>query len=164
MPVSQPRSRSISRSEAWSVWQAIWLATTETVLHWLNRIMSNTFRDDYRARLVRRSVPFDSRLEDCLADKGQTDQPLWRYVDDELVRESIGRLPAPMGRLVELHLAGTSYTEMAQRLEVPMGTVCSRLRRARLRLRGWLLDHEGNGSRGAAAGAARATHPRKGTP
>jgi RNA polymerase sigma-70 factor (ECF subfamily) len=113
--------------------------TAETALRWLSRIMYNAFCDICRARAVRCAVPFDSLLENRLTIDEAADRPPWRDLDDETVRASIKRLPRQMRFMLELQLSGMSYAEMAQLLEIPMGTAGSRLMRARERLRTLLV-------------------------
>lgn len=60
----------------------------------------------------------------------------WREAVRQEIRQTILRLPLPYREaLVLAHVAGFSYKEMARILEVPMGTVMSRLFRARRMLR-----------------------------
>ncbi|MGA8049993.1 MAG: sigma factor-like helix-turn-helix DNA-binding protein, partial [Burkholderiales bacterium] len=57
------------------------------------------------------------------------------------VRAEIERLPLGQRQVVTLvDLEGFSYAEVGQILEVPVGTVMSRLCRAREALRGRLID------------------------
>jgi len=57
------------------------------------------------------------------------------------VRASIEQLPQPLREVVTLaDLAGFSYAEIAQIVDVPIGTVMSRLFRARKNLKDQLLE------------------------
>jgi RNA polymerase sigma-70 factor (ECF subfamily) len=68
------------------------------------------------------------------------DSPLQRALIEE-VRAATLRLPRPYREAIVLaHIAGFSYREMSQILEIPVGTVMSRLFRARRLLRDALAD------------------------
>ena len=68
------------------------------------------------------------------------DSPLQRALIEE-VRAATLRLPRPYREaIVMAHVAGFSYREMSQILEIPVGTVMSRLFRARRMLRDALSD------------------------
>ena len=55
---------------------------------------------------------------------------------------AVAALPAPMREVVAaVDLAGMTYAEAATALRIPIGTVMSRLYRARARLAGALDDH-----------------------
>src|SRR5262249_55532400 len=60
---------------------------------------------------------------------------LLRVEDQQLVCHALGRLPAEFREVIVLReLEGLSYKEIAQIVAIPMGTVMSRLARARERL------------------------------
>ena len=55
---------------------------------------------------------------------------------------AVAALPEPMREVVAaVDLAGMTYAEAASELRIPIGTVMSRLYRARTRLAGALGDH-----------------------
>lgn len=61
-----------------------------------------------------------------------------------LVREGIDALPEPFRSILVMREYGDlSYEQLAETLEVPKGTVESRLFRARMRLRDWLVERLG---------------------
>lgn len=105
---------------------------------WLFTILYNEFING-RRRLMRRGSM--TSIDELMTEPSiQEDQEQNLHVKD--VMDGIGRLPADHRAV--LLLVGTedlSYEEAARVLGVPIGTVMSRLSRARERLRG-LLNHD----------------------
>ena len=74
---------------------------------------------------------------------------------DERVKEAVEGLPEPFRMpLLLFSVGGLSYQEIADTLEIPIGTVMSRLHRARKQLRGQLLDYAREHGLAPPAGAA----------
>jgi RNA polymerase sigma-70 factor (ECF subfamily) len=97
---------------------------------WLFGIMKNAWIDDRRARGRRGEValPEDSG-EHPAVSPGDTDASLWS------VSEAMSKLPEDQRLAVALVLVeGMSYKEAAQVLEIPIGTLTSRLARGRAAL------------------------------
>ena len=93
----------------------------------------------------------DVELERLAATSiGDEDDPEHHVVDpvfDARVRDALDALPDRFRLPVELvDLAGLSYQEAAAQLDVPVGTVMSRLHRARKRMRNQ-LEKEGYGTK-----------------
>ena len=66
----------------------------------------------------------------------QPDRALDDRERDQRVRAALGHLPPPQTRVLELSFfEGLAHMEIAHRLEIPLGTVKSRLRLAMARLR-----------------------------
>lgn len=105
---------------------------------WLFGILTNCWRDYLRSR--RDSVEFDE--EDYTHDI-TPEQVNARYQVVTSVRAAIARLPLGQRQVVTLvDLEGFSYAEVAEILEIPAGTVMSRLCRARRALKD-ALEHSG---------------------
>ncbi len=108
---------------------------------WLLAIVRNAALTLRRRRgRDRDTAPID--VAEDLPGSGDTPEAaLIRAVSQAQVREAIARLD-PLFRevLVKRELEGLSYAEIAAALEVPAGTVMSRLARARAQLRQWLGD------------------------
>jgi RNA polymerase sigma-70 factor (ECF subfamily) len=111
---------------------------------WVYRIMTRTYIDKFRRRKRIDQVPFDEDLADGavseLSDPGSDPQEaLERTATSAPVWEALNRLPAEFRATVVLcDMEGASYEEAARALGCPVGTVRSRLHRARELLRMWL--------------------------
>ena len=103
---------------------------------WLCRILSNLHRDHLRAR--RDSVPCE---EAGLVSDDDPEQELGRQQLVASVRMAMQLLSDDHRKVITLvDLMGCSYAEVAEILDVPVGTVMSRLYRGRERLK-TLLDN-----------------------
>jgi len=97
---------------------------------WLFGIMKNAWIDDRRARGRRAevAVPEDSG-EHPAVSPGDTNASLWS------VSEAMSKLPEDQRLAISLVLVeGMSYKEAAELLEIPIGTLTSRLARGRASL------------------------------
>lgn len=101
---------------------------------WLLRILANCVRD--HARLRRGHVEL-AAVEETLAAAGPTPEEAQASVQLALrVRRAVGELPLGQRQVVTLvDLEGCSYAEVGAILEIPIGTVMSRVCRARQALR-----------------------------
>jgi RNA polymerase sigma-70 factor (ECF subfamily) len=104
---------------------------------WLLAIVRNTCRtwlEKNRPRQVRGSLPDDDTLAAVSSESNPVSLAI-RRADRELVREVIEELPLEYREAIVLReLEGLSYREIAEIVEAPLGTVMSRLSRARERL------------------------------
>ncbi len=97
---------------------------------WLTRIMANLFRDQFRKQKEETSQDFEPVSEETPEEV--TDRSLLA----QRTREAIDSLNDDHRQIITLvDLSGFSYADTAQILDVPVGTVMSRLSRARKRLR-----------------------------
>lgn len=120
---------------------------------WLLRIQTNIFINKYRKRQKERAV-FDSRQVDDLlprlAVEEQTylppetrDEFLKQIIGDEVLR-ALDELPFEFRMTILLaDMHDLSYKEIAEVLECPVGTVMSRLHRARKLLQARLFEYAG---------------------
>jgi RNA polymerase sigma-70 factor (ECF subfamily) len=112
---------------------------------WLLRTVTNACYDELRRRKRRPSVPLEPQVDETeemesprwLADPSLS--PEQRLEADELehaIQHCLDALPAEFRVVVVLaDIQGLDYTEVASTVRSPLGTVKSRLARARLRLR-----------------------------
>jgi RNA polymerase sigma factor (sigma-70 family) len=112
---------------------------------WLLRTVTNACYDELRRKKRRPAVP----LEPDTGDGEELDTPRWladpslspeqELEADELehaIQHCLNALPAEFRTVVVLaDIQGLDYSEVAVSVRVPLGTIKSRLARARLRLR-----------------------------
>ena len=119
---------------------------------WLMRMVTNACYDEFRRQKRRPTTPLEPETSDgeeidsprWLADPNMT--PAERSEADELehaIQHCLNALPADFRTVVVLaDIQGMDYSEVATAAHVPLGTIKSRLARARLRLRECLRGFE----------------------
>jgi RNA polymerase sigma-70 factor, ECF subfamily len=103
------------------------------LLSWLFSIMHSVWLNELRAAQRRREGSLDTGVQvDAFEDQGSSGDPEYQLLCRQIV-DAVEALPEAQ-RVVMILVAveGFSYREAAQILEVPIGTVMSRLSRARL--------------------------------
>ena len=118
---------------------------------WLYRIVSNVCLDFLRSKNRRPTVSLsveDDDGEDAQLDVADESQSPELLLDRKLTRDSVRRgldsLPPDYRQILLLReIQGLSYDEIAQALSLEVGTVKSRIYRARKRLCTFLID-DGN--------------------
>ena len=119
---------------------------------WLYRILTNTYINMYRAR-QRRPQETDlgdvedlylykriGSIEAALASRSAEDQLFDLFTDDE-VKQALEDLPENFRLPVLLaDVEGFSYKEIAEMLDIPIGTVMSRLHRGRKAMQRALVE------------------------
>jgi RNA polymerase sigma factor (sigma-70 family) len=85
------------------------------------------------------TTPFDEELHSTGCDEGNPEHLVIQRADRHALREALAELPTEFREVIVLReLEGLSYKEIAGIAAVPLGTVMSRLARARKRLQGRL--------------------------
>jgi RNA polymerase sigma-70 factor (ECF subfamily) len=111
---------------------------------WLNRILTNTFINDYHARRLRPEVLGLEGIDDFPQSAGIARDPaevVLAGFPDEVLASALASVPLPFLRVVLLaDVEGRSYKEIAEMIGAPIGTVMSRLHRGRKALRDVLLE------------------------
>lgn len=118
---------------------------------WLYRILTNCFLDLRKKEKSRQALSLESALQTA-------DGELERQVEDDsptpydraemgeresAVQLAVEQLPEyQRAMIIMYHGEGLAYEEIAEALDLPIGTVKSRLNRARLSLREILADQE----------------------
>lgn len=116
---------------------------------WLYRILTNCYLDFRKREKSRQHESLDAAVQ---VDGGEVQR---QYVDESdgpeeiaernaretAVREALGSMPEyQQAMLVMYHVETLSYEEISEALDLPIGTVKSRLNRARLALRDHLAQ------------------------
>jgi len=121
---------------------------------WLLRILTNVFINKCRKKSIRNEVQYDESSDDeqqfSLFD--ELSQPFFwwgnperevmnRFLDEDL-RRALSALPEQSRSIVVMcDVEGYTYEEIAELLNTPIGTIRSRLSRARSQLQRHLFDH-----------------------
>jgi RNA polymerase sigma-70 factor, ECF subfamily len=114
------------------------------LLSWLFSIMHSVWLNELRAAQRRREGSLDGGVQiEELEDQGSSGDPEYQLLCRQIV-DAVEALPEAQ-RVVMILVAveGFSYREAAQILEVPIGTVMSRLSRARLSVGSRFLHRPG---------------------
>jgi RNA polymerase sigma factor (sigma-70 family) len=108
---------------------------------WLLAIVRNRCYDSLRHKGVReQTTPFDQELHDTRQASPDPEASLLQRERAGLLRQALAELPSDLREVLVLReLEELSYKEIANIVGVPMGTVMSRLSRARKRLQEILL-------------------------
>jgi RNA polymerase sigma factor (sigma-70 family) len=102
---------------------------------WIFQILKNTFLDS-RSKPGQRLTQAIESEEDLPAVSTTPESLLMRRADADAVRGAIEQLPAIFQEVILLYdLEEASYREIAELLSIPLGTVMSRLARARKTVR-----------------------------
>ncbi|MBL8059740.1 MAG: sigma-70 family RNA polymerase sigma factor [Chthonomonas sp.] len=111
---------------------------------WLYRIITNCYLDSRKKERNRPTISLDNAVatdegefERQVEDSGATpDEEVEKFERERLVQRALLRIPDyQRAMLVMYHVENLSYEEIAEALDLPIGTVKSRLNRARLSLR-----------------------------
>jgi RNA polymerase sigma-70 factor (ECF subfamily) len=104
---------------------------------WLFAILRNCFLKDRQRRRPLLAADLELRIDTIPA------APQKEEIDRDRLQDALNQLPDAF-RLatVMFYFEECSYKEIAERLDVPIGTVMSRLARARANLRSMLLKPE----------------------
>ncbi len=116
---------------------------------WMYRILRNSFLSSRTG--LKTMVALDGETDESLLPVENTtpESNLLELADREMVQQALADLPVHFREILLLcEVEEMSYQEIAESLAIPMGTVMSRLSRARKALRGWLLKKVEGGRHG----------------
>ena len=115
---------------------------------WIYQILRNTFLTSRTGLKSTATVPLESGNDQQIipAAKDTPESILLQRSDQQVVQEALGRLPVPYREVLLLcEFEEMSYQEISATLSIPIGTVMSRLSRARRALRVAVQELQGVG-------------------
>jgi len=143
-------------TKAWANWDRF--EKSGSLGAWLSRILVNTFISRHRHQKVVDATAARPDIVEHLFDPSRVEQSAspersWsRAAFSDEVLAALDLLPEHYREIVELvDIRGLSYKEAAEALECPLGTVMSRLHRARRLLRDSLRNFAAESGIGLAA-------------
>jgi len=112
---------------------------------WLLTIVRNTcYTWLQKNRLLRQADPIEDKLDELGTDFLDPEVLLLQHLDSQTVRNALQELPVEFREVVVLReMEALSYKEIANVVDIPIGTVMSRLKRGRERLHKLLASHMG---------------------
>lgn len=114
------------------------LRKTESVRSWLFTILRRRF-----LKVVRRKKAIAAGSIELNVENIPAKEPAAETIDREALQRALDELPATYRAVVTMfYYEDCSYREIAEKLEVPMGTVMSRLARAKGHLRAALFGSD----------------------
>lgn len=112
---------------------------SENFKGWMYTIMRNLFINNYR-RSVRELNFIDTDFAEYVYNQAAQEERFEEIYDLKLLHKIIKDLPEDIRRPFMMFVAGMKYKEIAEKMELPIGTVKSRLFFARKRLKRDLRD------------------------
>jgi RNA polymerase sigma-70 factor (ECF subfamily) len=103
---------------------------------WLLAIVRNTYYTwIQRNRLQETATPFDEEQDTHISEAPDPEMLLLQETDKQILRHALGKLPTEFLEVIVLReFEELSYQQIADLVQIPLGTVMSRLARARRRL------------------------------
>ena len=108
---------------------------------WLLAIVRNTYYSWLRQRSVQPPLTEDGEIDEVDDAVPNPENVLLQNADRQLLKAALEELPAEFREAIVLReMEGLSYKEIADIASVPIGTIMSRLARARKRLQSYLTN------------------------
>lgn len=135
---NQALAEEVTQDVFMKLWQkpTRWNPVLGKLSSWLLATTRNAAIDRvrYEQRRPERIAPPVEEMVHLASDERGVDDPLW--ADGQLLSQLLARLPDEQRQLIELSFyQGYTHSELAERLNMPLGTVKTRLRAGLKRLR-----------------------------
>jgi RNA polymerase sigma-70 factor (ECF subfamily) len=106
---------------------------------WLYTIMRNIFINGYKRKKLQQQVS-QAAQQDFIMNSIPSEDAVNGGMDYQEMTKSIANLPQEYKKPFQMYLDGYHYDEIAQNMEIPIGTVKSRIFHARQKLMQTLKD------------------------
>ncbi|MEX1191120.1 MAG: RNA polymerase sigma factor [Brumimicrobium sp.] len=108
---------------------------------WIFTIMRNIFINQYRRKVKSKTI-FDNSTDLFLLNSSteKRDSP-YNHITNEEIQKQLEKLSEEYKAPFEMHYLGFKYKEIAEKLDIPIGTVKSRIFIARKKLMDLLPDY-----------------------
>jgi RNA polymerase sigma-70 factor (ECF subfamily) len=115
------------------------------VKQWLLKILLNCYRNKVKKRRRQDNILDIELTEDLIRSasvRAYDQEKVFEQLPDKEIEEALGKLPSAFRLVILLaDVEGLSYREIAEMIRCSVGTVASRLFRARQLMRGYLEDY-----------------------
>jgi len=110
---------------------------------WAFTIMSSTWKNEIRSRVVRQGNGFSDI--DALTDSSSENKRDRTFLYEQVFKQVMLLPENQRAAIVLVYVEGIKYQQAAEILDIPLGTLMSRLARARLALAEYFDDEQSNG-------------------
>lgn len=108
---------------------------------WIFTIMKNTFINQYRRKVRSRTIFDNSTDLYLLNNRSEARYSPLNYINDKEINNKLSLLEDEYKVPFEMHFEGFKYKEIAEKLDIPLGTVKSRIFIARKKLMEMLPEY-----------------------
>lgn len=136
-------AEEIAQETLMTVWRKahLFVAARGNASTWIFTIARNL-----RIDRIRREMPWQatvSQVPEVADDDPPPDEAVAQQQEQSLLRDIVARLPSDQHQVVALsYIDGLSHSEIAERLDIPLGTVKSRIRLAYQKIRESLEERQ----------------------
>jgi RNA polymerase sigma-70 factor, ECF subfamily len=123
---NQAQAEDVTQSVFLTLWARPTAFAGGNFVAWLSRVSRNAALDVLRSAAIRKREP---EMPADIAAQSDIEDEVFRRVDAAAIGQALQALPSNQREAIEqAYFGGLSYSEVAQRLGTPLGTVKSRIR------------------------------------
>ena len=111
------------------------LHNNDHIRAWLYTILKNTYINYLRSSYYRLLSHDSEELNNYAVQSSGTNGAPYDQLEKKELNEIIGMLPGVYGKPIRMFLSGYSYKEIAERMNIPIGTVKSRIHLGKKQIR-----------------------------